>query len=61
MGTSIDHTLGKLIQVESELLQIIRGIGHPRELGAYEAHAHVREAIKALSRKPSPKSQVGSL
>ncbi len=52
-------TLQKLIEVENELLQIIRTGGTAVELSAYEAHAHVRQAIEALSKKTGSNLQDG--
>jgi hypothetical protein len=53
--TGIATALQRLIQVENDLLEIIRARRHPSEYSVYEAHAFVRQAIEVLSREPDPR------
>jgi len=58
-STVLSEILEKLRYIEKELVQVIRGQLHPKQLSAYEAHAFVRQAIKALSRERSREPMSG--
>jgi hypothetical protein len=50
----VRNALDRLIQIEKDLLQIMRAGGRS---SVYEAHSFVRRAIEALSQEPDPKAR----
>jgi len=55
---SIANILQRLIRIEKDIQQIVRANGQTNELGIYEAHTLLREAIHALKRNTAPKPAV---
>jgi hypothetical protein len=56
--TGIGDILQRLIRIEKDIQQIVRTSGQTNELGIYEAHTSLREAIHALERNTAPKPAV---